>query len=139
MGIVCCGQHAGCGCAIIGGDATTPWHGFQVAHGAGHGAAAASGAAIGVTYCGIGAATAGGHTGAAATGAAYTGAGGQAAPRLNQLHGQHGHSPSPGGQQAAQPPNVTGIVATASKVSIFFMANRSPHKAVGDYCLGGAV
>jgi hypothetical protein len=128
-------QGAACGCAIIGGEATTPWQGFHVAHGAGQGAAAATGAAIGVTYCGIGA-MAGGQTGAAATGAAYVG--GQAAPRLNQLHGQHGHK-SPTGQQAAHPPKVAGIAVTASKVSIFFMVSLAPWKAVGNYCLGSAV
>jgi hypothetical protein len=79
---------------------------------------------------------AGGH-GAAASGAAYTGAGGHGAPRLNQLHGQQGHSPV--GQQAAQPPNMAGNVATASKVSIFFMVGLSPQKAVGDYCFGRTV
>jgi hypothetical protein len=50
---------------------------------------------------------------------AYVG-GGQAAVRLN---GQHGHKllHSPGGQQAAHPLNVAGIIPTASKVTIFFM------------------
>jgi hypothetical protein len=56
---------------------------------------------------------------------------------LNQLHGQQGHSPV--GQQAAQPPNMAGNVATASKVSIFFMVCLSPQKAVADYCFGRTV
>jgi hypothetical protein len=130
----CGGQHgaaAASGCAICGA-LTTPWHGFHVAHGGAQGAAAAAtGAAIGATYCGT--TEAGGH-GAAATG---TGAGGHGAPRLNQLHGQQGHSPV--GQQAAQPPNMAGIAATASKVSIFFMAILSPRKAARNYCFGRAV
>jgi hypothetical protein len=117
----------------------TPWQGFQVAQ-AGAQGAAAIGAAIGATYCGMtlaGAHGAGGHA-VAATGAAYTGAGGQGAPRLNQLQGQQGQI-APVGQQAAQPPNMAGIVATASKVSIFFMGSLSPQKAVGNYCFGRAV
>lgn len=90
----------------------------------------------GLTYCGIiwlarGCENAGAHGGGhcvAASGAAnvgaggqHTGAGGHAAGRLNQLQGQHGQSPLVIGQQAAQPLNVAGMVATASKARIFFI------------------
>jgi hypothetical protein len=95
---------------------------------------------VGITYWGIICAGAGGQA-VAASGAAYvvggqqTGAGGgHGAGRLKQLQGQHGHR-SPGAQ-AAHPLNVAGIVATASKIIIFFMISLSPLKAVRDYCLG---
>jgi hypothetical protein len=94
------------------------------------------GAEVGITYCGIicvaTGGQAGGHAGGqavAANGAAYIGAGGQqtgagagghGAGRLHQLQGHNGHSEAVG-QHAAQPPNMAGIVATASKASIFFI------------------
>jgi len=62
----------------------------------------------------------------AATGAAYVGgqAGAQyVAGRLNQLHGQHGHS------RAQQQPEADGNAATASKISNFFMILCSPSEA----------
>jgi hypothetical protein len=122
-----------CGAAIIG-----PWHELQ-----GLGPIAASGEAPGMMYCGIICDATGGHVGhgdghigahgggqaVAATGVAYVVAGGQqtgagggghTGSRRNQLHGQHGHNARLG-QHEAHPPNIVGSIATASKVSIFFM------------------
>jgi len=61
----------------------------------------------------------GGQTAVVAAKGAYVG-GGHGVVRLN---GQQGHKlpHSPGGQHAAHPLNVAGIIPTASKVSIFFM------------------
>jgi len=44
---------------------------------------------------------------------------------LNQLQGQHGHS------RAQAQPEAAGNVATASKISNFFMILSSPSEAVG--------
>lgn len=74
----------------------------------------------------------------AANGAAYVGAGAQYgagagaqyAPRLNQLHGQNGHS------RAQQQPLAAGSIATASKISVFFMVLGLLGKQRGDYCFG---
>src|SRR3954447_18816972 len=67
----------------------------------------------------------------AAIGAAYVGgqAGAQYAGRLNQLQGQNGQS------LAQQQPEAAGIVATASKISSFFMIFSSPSEAVGGLLL----
>ena len=80
----------------------------------------------------------GAHGGAqvAASGAAYVGgqAGAQyVAGRLNQLHGQHGHS------RAQEQPAAAGNVATASKISNFFMILGLLRKQRGDYCFGRVV
>jgi hypothetical protein len=68
----------------------------------------------------------------AASGAAYVGgqAGAQTAGRLNQLHGQSGHS------RAQQQPEAAGIVATASKISNFFMILCLLRKQGRNYCFG---
>lgn len=93
-----------------------------------HGAAAKE-VGAGMTYCGMICDATGGHGGGqavAASGAAKVGAGGhtgagggQAAGRLNQLHGQHAHRPVL--LHEAHPPHTSGTVATASKASIFFI------------------
>jgi hypothetical protein len=77
----------------------------------------------------------------AASGAAYVGAGAQgggqygiaATGRLNQLHGQNGHS------RAQQQPEAAGSVATANKSSIFFMVLCLLEKQRGDCCFGRVV
>ena len=71
-----------------------------------------------------------------AIGAAYVGgqAGAQTvAGRLNQLHGQHGHS------RAQAHPEADGNAATASKINSFFVILSSPSSSGGDYCFGRVV
>ncbi len=68
-----------------------------------------------------------------ASGATYVGAGAHTAPRLNQLHGQNGQS------RAQQQPEAAGSIATASKVSIFFMVLSLLGKQRGNYCFGSVV
>ena len=68
----------------------------------------------------------GGHGGGQA-GAQYV------AGRLNQLHGQHGHS------RAQAQPEADGNAATASKISNFFMILGLLRKQRGDYCFGRVV
>jgi hypothetical protein len=94
---------------------------------------AASGAAAGAAYCGITAGAATGGQGAAVSGTYAGVAGPQYAPRLNQLHGLHGHAPNP---QQLHPPAMAGIVATASTIRIFFIVLSLLRKQPGDYCLG---
>ena len=121
----------GCACVIIGAL-------WQVAHGdtIGWAIAGMNGAAVATGAQGeIGAHGAGGQV--AATGATYVG-GGQAgaqtaAGRLNQLQGHSGHS------RAQQQPDALGNVATASKISSFFMILSSPSEAAGGFCFGRVV
>src|SRR5438874_6017406 len=91
---------------IIGGALIGAYgEGPHVAHGEGAYGAGWHVAASGAAYVGAG-----------AQAGAQTGAGGaQTAPRLNQLHGQHGQS------RAQQQPPAAGSIATASKISVFFM------------------
>ena len=77
-------------------------------------------------------AQAGAH-GDAASGAQYVGAGAQTGARLNQLHGHKGQS------RAQQQPEAAGSVATASKISNFFMILCLLSKQLVEYCLGRVV
>ena len=79
----------------------------------------------------------GGAHGEAASGATYVGpgaqAGAQTGARLNQLHGHRGQS------RVQQQPEAAGIVATASKISNFFMILGLLTKQFVDNCLGRVV
>ena len=89
--------------------------------------AGTNGAAVATGAQGVYGAAQGGAQ-VAANGAAYVGghAGAQyVAGRLNQLHGQNGHS------RAQQQPEADGNAATASKINNFFVILGSPSEAVG--------